>query len=97
MISMVGLELDDPDFKKKKKELDKGWKPYRINHLSWWKEELPSGGNGRTNEFAEAWKRGGFYCDTLCIFQHSSVVESGNVSTRFTDGLFGRNTADSEI
>ena len=36
------LELDDPDFKKKKKELDKGWKPYRINHLSWWKEELPS-------------------------------------------------------
>ena len=36
------LELDDPDFKKKKKELDKGWKTYRINHLSWWKEELPS-------------------------------------------------------
>ena len=36
------LELDDPDFKKKKKALDKGWKPYRINHLSWWKEELPS-------------------------------------------------------
>lgn len=36
------LELNDPDFKKKKKELDKGWKPYRINHLSWWKEELPS-------------------------------------------------------
>ena len=36
------LELDAPDFKKKKKELDKGWKPYRINHLSWWKEELPS-------------------------------------------------------
>ena len=36
------LELDDPDYKEKKKELDKGWKPYRINHLSWWKEELPS-------------------------------------------------------
>ena len=36
------LKLDDPDFKKKKKALDKGWKPYRINHLSWWKEELPS-------------------------------------------------------
>ena len=36
------LELDDPDYKKKKKELDKGWKPYRINHLSWWKQELPS-------------------------------------------------------
>jgi len=36
------LEFDDPDYKKKKNELDKGWKPYRINHLSWWKEELPS-------------------------------------------------------
>ena len=36
------LELDDLNFKKKKKELDTGWKPYRINHLSWWKEELPS-------------------------------------------------------
>ena len=36
------LELDNPDFKKKKKEWDKGWRPYRINHLSWWKEELPS-------------------------------------------------------
>ena len=36
------LELDDPHYKKKKKELDKGWKPYRINHLSWWKEELAS-------------------------------------------------------
>lgn len=36
------LEPDDPGFKKKKKELDKGWRPYRINHLSWWQQELPS-------------------------------------------------------
>ena len=36
------LEPDDPDFKKKKKELDRGWYPYRINHVSWWKQELPS-------------------------------------------------------
>lgn len=36
------LEPDAPDFKRKKKLLDKGWKPYRINHWSWWKEELPS-------------------------------------------------------
>lgn len=36
------LELDDPNYKRKKRTLDKGWKPYRINHLSWWKEELPS-------------------------------------------------------
>ena len=36
------LELDDPHFKKKKRELDRNWGMYRINHLSWWKEELPS-------------------------------------------------------
>jgi len=36
------LEPDDPDYKLKKKELDKGWKPYRINHVSWWSQEMPS-------------------------------------------------------
>lgn len=36
------LEPDDPQFKDKKKRLDKigGW--YRVNRVSWWKEELPS-------------------------------------------------------
>lgn len=41
-ISAGILEIDDPDFKKKKKELDKEYALYRINHVSWWKEELPS-------------------------------------------------------
>lgn len=36
------LEPDDPNYKNKKRELDRGLKPYRINHVSWWKEELPS-------------------------------------------------------
>lgn len=36
------LETDDPDFKKKKKKLDKEYIPYRINHLSWWEQELAS-------------------------------------------------------
>ena len=36
------LEADDPDYKEKKKELDQGWLPYRINHVSWWEQELPS-------------------------------------------------------
>ena len=35
------LEPDDPDFKKKRQELDMGWRPYRINHVSWWAQELP--------------------------------------------------------
>ncbi len=34
------LETDDPDFKRKKKKLDREFIPYRINHLSWWAEEL---------------------------------------------------------
>ncbi|MBE5951551.1 MAG: metallophosphoesterase [Lachnospiraceae bacterium] len=36
------LEPDDPEYKIKKKELDRGWEPYRINHVSWWAKEMPS-------------------------------------------------------
>lgn len=36
------LEFDAPDFDSKRIILEQGYKPYRINHLSWWKEELPS-------------------------------------------------------
>lgn len=45
------LDPDDPDFKKKKKELDQGWMPYRINHTNWWQEELAS-----KAEMEEGWK-----------------------------------------
>ncbi len=34
------LETEDPDFKRKKKSLDRDFIPYRVNHLSWWAEEL---------------------------------------------------------
>lgn len=36
------LDPDDIEFKKIKKELDEGYLPYRINHVSWWKEEFPT-------------------------------------------------------
>lgn len=36
------FEMDDPELKKKRRVLDAMGVPYRINHLSWWKEELPS-------------------------------------------------------
>lgn len=36
------LDPEAPDYKAKKKEVDKGWLPYRINHISWWSQELPS-------------------------------------------------------
>ena len=41
-ISSGILEPDAPDFKRKKKILDKGYRPYRANHISWWEQELPS-------------------------------------------------------
>ena len=36
------LEPDDPDFYGKRKRLDAMRAMYRINHFSWWKQELPS-------------------------------------------------------
>lgn len=36
------LEPDDPDFRAKRKRLDKQCSLYRINHVSWWADELPS-------------------------------------------------------
>ena len=41
-ISAGILELSDPDFKRKRKQLDKQHAMYRINHVSWWQEEMPS-------------------------------------------------------
>ena len=36
------LEPEGPDFKRKKRMLDQDWRPYRINHVSWWSQELPT-------------------------------------------------------
>ena len=36
------LELDDPDFHRRKKRLNREWIPYRINHVSWWEQEIAS-------------------------------------------------------
>ncbi len=42
-ISSGILELDDPNFKEKKKKLDRDpFALYRINHVSWWEQELPN-------------------------------------------------------
>jgi len=45
------LEADDPNFHTKRKSLDKRRAFYRINHISWWQEELPS-----DEEYSEARK-----------------------------------------
>ena len=36
------LDPEDPDFKEKKKCLDREWRSYRVNHITWWAQELPS-------------------------------------------------------
>ena len=36
------LNREDPEFQQKKKRAIKQYLPYRIEHESWWKEELPS-------------------------------------------------------
>lgn len=37
------LEIDDPDFEEKRRELNKNpFSLYRINHVSWWERELPN-------------------------------------------------------
>ena len=41
-ISAGVLELDGPPFKQKRKRLEADHALYRVNHQSWWKEELPS-------------------------------------------------------
>ena len=42
------LEPDDPQFKEKCRRLDISRALYRVNHRSWWKEELPSEEEYRT-------------------------------------------------
>ena len=36
------LEYDDPDFFNKRMALEENFKLYRVNHYSWWEQELPS-------------------------------------------------------
>lgn len=36
------LETSDPRFRAKRKKLDRNQELYRINHISWWKEEMPT-------------------------------------------------------
>jgi len=36
------LEMDDPEFHRKRQQLNMQMGLYRINHLSWWKEEMPN-------------------------------------------------------
>lgn len=75
------LEPEDPDYKKKKKQLDEGWLPYRINHLSWWAQELPS------EEEKEEGRRNLAANDNKVDFIVSHCCASSTLAT-FGHGLF---------
>ena len=69
------LEPADPDFKSKKKRLDKRNAMYRINHISWWKEELPNDAEyaeARNNLAACEWK-------VDCIVSHCCPISIANM------------------
>lgn len=75
------LEPSDPDYKKKKKKLDRGWKPYRIHHLSWWEQELPSEAE------MEEGRRNLENCGNEVDFVVSHCCASSTLAT-FSQGMF---------
>ena len=84
------LELDDPNFERKLLMLRrKQGAQFRINHISWWEQELPS-----DEEYAEARRnldRCGWQADyiiTHCAPTSTAMIESRhNEADRLTDFL----------
>lgn len=76
------LDMDDPNYKAKKKRLDRDfYSLYRVNHLSWWKEELPT-----EAEMAEGWSNLKRYDNSVdYIISHSP---SSSVVARIGAGLY---------
>jgi hypothetical protein len=88
------LDMDDPDYIEKKRELDKEWVSYRINHISWWKEELPS--EEEMREALENLEKNNFEVDYIfthcCSTSTQELVArnssySINVLTEFFEGI----------
>lgn len=75
------LEADDPKLLEKVKKLERSGAMYRINHLSWWQEELPSG--QEMKEGLDCLKRHGWECDF--IISHCAPTSVQDV---FSLGLF---------
>lgn len=84
------LEKSDPNFKRKKKELDRRRRSYRINHVSWWEEELPSEQEfeeGRRNLQRYDWKVD-YILSHCCASSTQAVFSAGRYETdRLTDYL----------
>lgn len=79
------LNTDDPSFKIKRKMLDKQWIPYRINHISWWKEELAS-----NQEIQEA-QRNLQKCHYSVDYIITHCCSSSTQKQLGVHGLYGKN------
>jgi len=79
------LEPDDPLFKKKCRQLDVRGGMYRVNHLSWWKEELPSEEEYRTAR--ASLDRVGWEVDYIITHCCPSSVQD-----TFSGGLYQKDT-----
>ena len=85
------LELDDPEYIEKKRELDDEWISYRVNHISWWKEELPS--DEEMREALDNLKKNNFEVDYIITHCCSSstqdlVAKNGNYSLNVLTDFF---------
>lgn len=84
------LEPDDPLYKQKKKKLDKEWSLYRINHLTWWKEEMPSEEEmeeGRRN-LAQYDNTVDFIVTHCCASSTLALFSSGQLKPDFLSAYF---------
>jgi hypothetical protein len=68
------LEPDDPQFERKFQALDARGAAFRVNHLSWWKEELPS-----PEEYVEArtnLEKAGWSVDYILTHCFPTVIQT---------------------
>ncbi|SET42911.1 metallophosphoesterase family protein [Enterocloster lavalensis] len=80
------LEPDDPELRVKVKRLEGAGALYRINHLTWWKEEMPS--EQEYEEGRSCLEQNGWKCDYILSHCAPSSVQAQLSCGRFdTDPL----------
>ena len=77
------LEPDNPDYERKLRQLNAAGALYRVNHRSWWKEELPGEDEYRTAR--EALDKTGWDVDYIITHCCPSSIQD-----TFSGGLFQR-------
>ena len=78
------LEPDDPLFKKKCRELDARGAMYRVNHLSWWKEELANEEEyriARANLDRTGWEVDYIITHALSSSSSIAIITSGSMES----------------